>query len=180
MVKKAQKQDAQAAINILFMAMDEISIALTGSNDIDEIKAILSEFAATKNNRLSYENIRIYEENGIIAGAICAYKSVDAASLDEPFKKRLKSLGLADNIVLETPPTPNDIYIDTLAVATEFRGQGIAPKLLNALFDEFKGYSFSLITNCPIASKVYERAGFKTIKKAAINGYWFMRRSSAD
>ncbi|EAK0826795.1 GNAT family N-acetyltransferase [Campylobacter fetus] len=165
MIRNATKNDAKRVIELLNLAMDDIAFTLSGTTDIQISNTILEEFFISQNNRLSYENILVFEFENEVIGAICIYESKIAKELDTPFINRLKNIGIKPNITVECNTKKNELYIDSIAVDENHRGKGVAKQLIEASFLRAKelGIDLSLIVDeAKIDVKnYYERVGFK-------------------
>lgn len=136
MIRKAELLDANDVIDLIDLALEDISFVLTGVDDKDEAKEILKEFFTQKNNLYSFENIFVYEENKRVVAAMCAYDSNSRDKLLEPIITRLKIKN--KNYKIQKECFNDEYYIDTIAVNENFRRRGIATKLLEHAMDEAK------------------------------------------
>ncbi|ABK82636.1 GNAT family N-acetyltransferase [Campylobacter fetus] len=165
MIRNATKNDAKRVIELLNLAMDNIAFTLSGATDIKISNTILEEFFRSTNNRLSYENILVFEFKNEVIGAICIYESKMAKELDIAFINRLKSLGIEPNIKVECDTQNNELYIDSIAVDENHRGKGVAKQLIEASFLRAKelGINLSLLVDEAKSDvkSYYKRVGFK-------------------
>ena len=92
---------------------------------------MLLGFFPLAGNRLSHTHTLIAEGPGGPLGLAVAYPGSEAEALDAPFHERLRALGLPDRIDPEAGP--DELYLDTLAVAEGARGQGVGRLLLDAV-----------------------------------------------
>ena len=173
MICKADKNDAKKVIELLNLAMEDIAFSLSGTSNLEQSNQILQEFFKCENNRLSYENILVFKDDKNVVGAICFYNGLNSKKLDMPFIKRLENLGKTPNIKQEC--TKNELYIDSLAVDINYRGQKIATKLISAVCQKAKnlGIKTSLIVDekKPEVKKYYENLGFLSKDEIKILGH---------
>lgn len=160
MIRKADKKDAKEVIKLLNLAMGEIAYKLSGYKE-PKNSEILEIFFTQKDNRLSYENVLVYEIDNKIVAAICFYKW--HKNIDLPFVNHLKSLNLP--FLIEKECNENELYIDSIAVSKDYRGQKIATKLINKAYEiaKNKGLNLSLVAKSD-DEKVniyYQKLGFK-------------------
>jgi ribosomal protein S18 acetylase RimI-like enzyme len=175
-IGEARPQDADELLPMLLSAIGSIAYTLSGSTNQEETEAALREWIAKDNNRLSYSNMLVDRRDGRIAGMLICYSGSDAERLDEPIKKRLEELygpQAAEQLVTEC--LPDDFYLDSVAVAEHYRGQGVAKGLLAAF--EFRGKSsgckrLSLIVepNNEKAASLYQRQGYREDGKLPVSG----------
>ncbi|MHA7964513.1 GNAT family N-acetyltransferase [Paenibacillus sp. CAU 1782] len=173
---EAHPQDAGELLPLLLSAIGSIAYTLSGSRNQKETEEVLRDWIARENNRLSYSNILVDRRDGEIAGMLVCYSGSDAARLDEPIKKRLAELygaQAAEELVAEC--SPGDYYLDTVAVAEGYRGQGVAKGLLAAFESRGKlsGCSrLSLIVE-PYnekATSLYRGLGYREDGKLPVSG----------
>lgn len=175
-IGEAHPQDAGELLPLLLSAIGSIAYTLSGSRNQEETEAVLLDWMSKENNRLSFSNILVDRRDGCIAGMLICYSGSDAEKLDFPIKKRLEGLyGLqaANELVVEC--LPGDFYLDTVAVAERYRGQGVAKGLLAAFESRGKTSSckrLSLIVE-PYnekAASLYRSLGYREDGKLPVSG----------
>ncbi|QKF65475.1 GNAT family N-acetyltransferase [Campylobacter corcagiensis] len=169
MIKKARPSDFIKCFEILELAMSDFTDIIFNETSKEKKLEIFEKFFKTKNNRLSHENIMIYEnENSEICGAICAYEGRDSDFLDMVFNQRLKELKAKNLIKKECDD--DEFYIDSVAVLPEFRGRGYFKAMVNETINKARDLGFkkvSLITQTP---EIYTKFGFKFDKNDEFYG----------
>ena len=70
MIRRATKQDAKACIDLLNLAMEDIAYTLSGTSNQEQSDEILRRFFVSDVNRLSYQNVYVFENHGIVVGVI--------------------------------------------------------------------------------------------------------------
>ncbi|RAP75256.1 GNAT family N-acetyltransferase [Paenibacillus montanisoli] len=132
LIRSATRDDSPAVIPLLMEAIGSIAYMLTGASNEREAAERLSEFYRQPGNRISFEHVLVAEQEGELAGMLVAYSGDDANELDEPFRVQLSKRWpeLAKSIVREAQD--GEYYLDALAVAEPFRGQGLAKRLMAA------------------------------------------------
>ncbi|HEY42160.1 MAG TPA: GNAT family N-acetyltransferase [Dehalococcoidia bacterium] len=134
----------------------------------------------------SKENAVVEEENGKIRGLLLAYPASDmmkmAFRMLKSIKRMIKIGGLSNFLRMlfrlrlnkYLPGVENDeFYISNLAVFEEYRGQGIATKLLDraeemAAAKGLRKLSLYVEIDNHHAKKVYEKRGFQEVKKVIL------------
>ncbi|TWO19588.1 GNAT family N-acetyltransferase [Campylobacter hyointestinalis] len=174
MICEADKNDAKEVIELLNLAMEDIAFSLSGTSNLEQSNQILQEFFTGEDNRLSYKNILVFKDAQKVVGAICSYNGLDSKRLDIPFIKRLKDLGKEPNIKQEC--IKNELYIDSLAVSIDYRGQKIATKLISAVFERAKKLGLSRVSlivdiKKPKVKRYYESLGFCGSNELEILGH---------
>lgn len=176
MITKALKQDAKRCIELLNLAMEDIAFALSGTRDRAKSDEILISFFTQDINRLSYNNVYVFKDEGEIKGVVCAYFGGDLDSLDAPIISHLRASG-ADG-ALDAECFSDEFYIDSIAVDERFRGQGIARGLIEFLFEiasqrNLKKIALIVDENKPKTREFYERLGFKFNAVKIVNSHTY-------
>lgn len=174
MISIATKQDAKSVIELLNLAMEDIAFNLSGTSNLEQSDKILQDFFTQKGNRLSYENILVYRLDSKIVAAICSYDGSISHKLDEPFIKRLNSLG--KQAIIEPECTAKELYIDSIATDPNYQKRGIATKLIEACFHKALNLGLdkvSLIvdTKKEKTKRYYESLGFASKGKKHISNH---------
>jgi len=178
MLRPAKKEDAKKAIALLALAMDHFIYKLSGYDDKSKALKVLENFFSQTNNRLSFQNTYIYEQNKEIIAAINFYDGAKADELDAPLNQHLLSLN--KNKVLKE--CEDEFYLDSISVDEKFRGLGIASKLINLAYQKAKieNKKLSLIVEKDNykAKKLYEKMGFSYVKTKNFYGtiYEYMEK----
>ncbi|MEM5612048.1 GNAT family N-acetyltransferase [Bacillus thuringiensis] len=151
---------------LLYNALHEIAEKITGSTVEAEVLLGLETWFSKENNRLSYENCFIYEQDESAVGIIVAYHGSEATQLDAPIVHHLRELHKDESITLEKEAELDEYYIDTLSVSSAHGGKGIGSKLIEAaeIYATEKGHEkIALLVNLENtrAYSLYEKLGYK-------------------
>jgi ribosomal protein S18 acetylase RimI-like enzyme len=140
----------------------------------------------TPGSMIDKEKIVIEEENGRIRGLILAYPASDKNKMAIPMLKSIKGLLLINGLLnllkmlyrlklnRHFPGTEDDeLFISNIAIFEEYRGKGIATKLLDkaeemAIEKGLNKLSLYVETDNLHAKRVYEKRGFKEVQKAVL------------
>lgn len=149
---------------------EEIVNALAGeSHSSNDVRELFTSLAARTDTQYSYLNtlIAVNEEEQPVGVAV-SYDGADLHKLRPPFfEEAEKKIGL----ILKGEPVdetdPEEVYLDTLAVFPEYRGNGIGRRLILATFDKAgkAGKPLGLLvskTN-PTARRLYNSVGFEAV-----------------
>jgi ribosomal protein S18 acetylase RimI-like enzyme len=131
-IRPAYKTDAEHITALILQASQDVAQALTGTDDEQEVLAVLVQLFQSEGNRLSYHNALVAEEEQHIVGIIVVYHGRDAARLDRPIIERLKRLLNDPSVSLDKETDEDEFYIDTLAVSPQYAGRGIGTALIHA------------------------------------------------
>ncbi len=113
---------------------DEITRNLAGQDHTPaDVEALFSSLAARPDTQYSYLNTLVaLDDDGRPMGCIVSY---DGASLIDMrrifFEEARRQIGLNPDTI-EPETTPDEFYLDTLAVFEPYRGRGIARRLIEA------------------------------------------------
>ena len=151
MIRRAKKQDAKRCVELLNLAMEDIAFTLSGVSDPTKSDEILYNFFQSEINRLSYNNVFVYEEDGIAVGTVCGYFGGDSALLDEPIISHLKASGVSE---FPQPECEEDEFYIDICDQTDF-------KKIALIVDE----------NKPKTVAFYERLGFRRDGEKIINSH---------
>jgi hypothetical protein len=87
MIRPAVASDAEKAVPLIMQAIGQIAFVLTGTTDNEEAASILSDFFGQKDNRVSYQNALVMEEEGELVGVAIFYDGAKARELDVPLER---------------------------------------------------------------------------------------------
>lgn len=175
MIRKAKKTDAKVIAPLVYSALHEIAEKITGTKVETEILTELENWFSKRDNRLSYENGFVEEQNGQAVGIIVAYHGSHAKQLDAPIVKHLRKIHQDSSITLEKEAELDEYYIDTLSVSGTCGGQGIGSKLIQAAENDAyeKGYEkIALLVNLENkrAFSLYKKLGYQEDKTVMLVG----------
>ncbi|MCJ0743481.1 GNAT family N-acetyltransferase [Pedobacter montanisoli] len=173
-IRPAKITDAEAVVNCVLLAMEEVIYQFIGENNQDKAKQFLTEMFKQKENQYSYENCWVVEENNQIIGAAIVYEGAKLAALREPVIHWLQ-LMFNRNFMPEDETQEGEFYIDCIGVNSDQQGRGIGTKLLQFLIDLYvkdQQQTLGLLVdqNNPQAKKLYLRSGFKVTGEKKLAG----------
>ncbi|GCE25900.1 acetyltransferase [Dictyobacter alpinus] len=131
-IRSASREDAARVIPLILQANGEIASTLTGTGQMSEIVRVLTAFFEGEDNRLSYQNMLVAQEDGQAVGILIFYHGSQAAALDRPLIERLRHLKQDPSLTLDKEADEDEWYIDTLSVSPAYGGRGIGTALISA------------------------------------------------
>lgn len=181
MIRQAQTNDAEQVVSLILSAIgEELAAVYTGESEPSKAAPILAQYFAQPGNRFSKELIRVYEQDGDVAGMILCYSGQDAAALYAPIELH-RSQALKQAVKHQLESEQGEYYIDALAVDERYQGQGIAAKLMLQVEQDAAAaglHKLSLLVDVDNthALQVYLRKGFiqKGQKMLHQQPYWHM------
>lgn len=177
MIRSATPGDAAVAVPLLFHAMEEIALKLTGLDDPREAVLIFETLFSRPGNQYSYENTLLYEDESGIGGLIVAYDGGRLDELRKPVLDHIEQLR-GYRFQPEDETGPGEFYLDSIAVSETSRGKGIGKQLIMAASEKGKreGLAFAgllVSTSNPDAQRLYERLGFGVVRTVAFSGGFY-------
>ncbi|MDR2880124.1 MAG: GNAT family N-acetyltransferase [Fusobacteriales bacterium] len=174
MIRKAEKKDINGVTPLLVTAVDEMRTVFTGHTDEKKILEKLGEYFLLDKGRYTYKNFSVCEIDGKIAGIIAAYHSDEGEELDEVMLAELQKNGITRDY-FEKEFYENEYYIDSVAVDSDYQGQGIAKQLIRFTEDEGRkmGYektSLIVHTDKEKAYLIYKKIGYEEDVKITVYG----------
>lgn len=165
-IRPAVRGDAQKAIPLILQAIGSIASVLTGTTDAEEAASILRDFFGREQNRVSYENALVLEENGELAGLVMFYDGAGARALDAPLERAAARKSGRSDYRIPTEPETSEFYLDTLSVSPGHQGKGFGSKLVEAVCDRARRLGHPRIgllveVDSPAPRRLYERLGFR-------------------
>jgi ribosomal protein S18 acetylase RimI-like enzyme len=182
-LRKARKEDAAGVLPLMMDAIGSIAYSLTGEDSPEEAMRVMEWFFCREENRLSYENVTVLEKEGQIAGFSLAYHGSRADVLDEPLKAALSARGKPAAAIVREAGL-DEYYLDSLAVHSAFRGQGLGTLLLEefekqAVQAGWRKISLLAEEHNDGAQKLYKRMGFVPMDTLTVAGHLYYRMVKA-
>ncbi len=135
-ITSAYPTDAPEIATAIMMAVgDEIVEDIAGGTErVPLVHNMFLQLAERTDSQYSYKNVLIARtEDGKTAGVIVCYDGVKLHKLREAFFEVSENVLGTDFRTRMTDETDSsEIYLDTIAVFKEYRGQGVATKLIEA------------------------------------------------
>lgn len=156
---------------------DELTAHLAGEKHTEEdVVKLFSTLARRTDSQYSYLNSMVAINDGnSVAGVVVAYDGANLHELRKAFfEEAEKAIGLKISGMPQDETGPEEFYLDTLAVFPEYRGKGIATRLIKAAGEraEKLGKPLGLLvgkTNSN-AQCLYESLGFQTVGERPFAG----------
>lgn len=164
----ARREDAPLIARAIIMAVgEEITSDFAGpDHTVADIEALFTELAAMEDSQYSYRNTLVaITDDGRVAGVCIAYDGALLHKLRERFFEAVRRRLGREMGDMADETSPDEFYLDTLAVWEEFRGRGIGGSLLMAqaarAHDAGKPAGLLVDKDNPKAEALYRRLGFR-------------------
>lgn len=173
-IRKARPEDAEIAIPLIIDAIGDIAEQMTGEKDAEAVTEQLIHLFQKEDNRHSYLNTVIAEQQDGITGVMVLYSGTDAIEMDANLVTWLRTK-TGEPIVIPPEARKDEFYIDTVCVNPEFRGQGIGSILLKhaeevARQEGFSKAALNVELEKEAAIRLYERIGYHIAEPWEIYG----------
>lgn len=165
-VRPATPADAVDVIDLISFADENALLYLTGQSDLQQAKRIYRQDFARDDVYFSYLFTQVCFVDEQLAGCILAFPG-----FLEPTFIAHSTTPLADVREAED----DELYIDSLAIYPEFRGQKLSRYLMDAakiLAIKYQLNRLSLLADDakPYLEKMYAGYGFKTVETLMLDG----------
>lgn len=164
-IRKAVQSDSAEIAKLLLSAMEDIFYSFICEKNYQKALALLSKFTDLQNNQYSYQNCFVAEIENKIVGAINIYDGKNLLALRLPFIKYVRE-HFNPSFDPETETEFGEIYVDSIAVDQNYRGNGIAASLLQSIINQQNhNQKIGLLVESENfgARRLYEKLGFKII-----------------
>lgn len=165
MLRRARPEDADTAVPLLVEAMGALALQLAGVALPSEAWPLFHKLFVDRDNRYSHAHVRVLEEGGDVVAAILAYPGRDEPALSAATLALLRERDPSRVLRHEPESTPDEYYLDALAVAPSQRGRGLAARMIEAMCTEALAAGQTraglLVDEAkPGVKRLYEKLGF--------------------
>ncbi len=183
-ITDARIEDAPFIADAIMSAVGkEICEGIAGDeHNLEDVKGIFTRLASMKGDesQYSYENTRIaLDDKGELMGACVSYDGGNLKKLRLSFfAEAKKTLGwkLTEKEIESVPPetTPDEFYLDTLAVLPEFRKRGVGKALIEDAAERARNHRLPLgllvEKENERARRLYDSVGFRFVNERPFAG----------
>lgn len=155
---------------IIMAIGEELTAHLAGNDHTPEdVENLFTSLARRTDSQYSYLNSMVaIDEKNNVAGVVVTY---DGARLHELRKAFFEEAEKAIGLKIQGTPTdetgPEEFYLDTLAVFPQYRGNGIATRLIKAAAERAseaqKPLGLLVSKTNPDARRLYDSIGFRVV-----------------
>lgn len=171
--------DASQIARLIMTAMtDECCLFFCGGKgDINDFYRLMCSLVEREDTQYSYLNTICAEDTatGKVCGISTSYDGGKLNELRKPFFDRAMQAWGIDHSGIGDETQPGELYLDSLAVVSEYRGNGIASALLRATKEKAvkMNLPLGLLVDCgnPKAEALYTKIGFRYVDKNSWGGH---------
>lgn len=178
MIRTAEISDIDQLVEWVWIILEDMELALLKTIDKNTLKKMMKEAMENKNYRYSYHRALICTREGKRAGVCFGYKGELEAVIDAPLNEKLKEHGIVEPLFKDAETTKGEWYLDSLVTDENFRGQGVATELLEAIPAIAKAENEKIIgLNCDQmnqkAKQLYLKMGFKKAWECTLGNHLY-------
>lgn len=178
MIRRAEVSDIEQLVEWVWIILEDMELRLLEEVDSTTLKKMMKQAMKDKNYRYSYHRALISIREGKRAGVCFGYKGELEPTIDEAFNEKLESMGITGPLFQDSETVPGEWYLDSLVTDVNFRGQGVATELLNALPAIAKTENEEIIgLNCDQlnqkAQQLYLNIGFKKVWECTLGQHLY-------
>ena len=161
-IRKAYKEEAPQIAELFLLAWPVEDILESNKISYNQLYESITLIAANEETIYSYENTLVAEIDGKVAGAMCAYDGADYQRLKQPI---VDTLGPDCGFAKLKETEAGEFYLDSVGVLPEYRGRGIASKIIEAQCERAASLGHKVAglivdVDKPQAEALYARLGF--------------------
>lgn len=178
----ASAEQAESIASLIMMAMNhECCQNFAGPHHtLADFHRMMTTLVRREDSQYSYRNAwvalddKTTDDKPVVAGVIVGYDGADLRRLREAFLQAAKKYLDQDFSGMDDETQAGEYYIDSLAVDTRYRHQGLATLLLRKLIDQ-KGrkqpVGLLVDKGNPSAERLYRHLGFEYVNDTTWGGH---------
>ncbi len=177
-VRQATIDQSSSIASLITVAMtDECCKYFCGPNHtIEEFHKIIIELSKMENSQYSYKNTLVAVEDSNVIGISVSYDGSQLNFLRKAFLQKIKEEFKIDFSNMDDETSPGELYIDSLAVAKEYRRRGVATKLIDETIVKARKMGIRKVgllvdKDNPKAEKFYLNMGFENVGENKWGGH---------
>ena len=167
-IESAKATDASQIAKLIMQAMNyECCQYFVGEHyTLDDFERVMTALVARDDSQYSYLNTLLaVDDDGMVCGVCVSYDGARLHELRQAFVHAMKSCFDRDFSSMADETQAGELYIDSLAVDSRYRGQGIATMLLKATVKKAADMGLPAVgllvdKGNPLAEKLFARVGF--------------------
>ncbi len=172
-IEKAVPNQANIIAGLIMEAMNHDCCRYFAGphHSLTDFHAFMTKLVAREDTQYSYRNTLVAIDNGRVAGCCVSYDGKLLRELRKAFIEEVLKTFNMDHSDMQDETQAGELYIDSLAVLADYRGQGIATLLLKSTCQKAKemGLPAGLLVDKgnPKAEQLYRRLGFEYVNDTA-------------
>ena len=133
-IKTAKKDQSASIARLIMMAMtDDCCLHFCGVGyGLDDFYRMMTSLVEREDSQYSYKNTLVAMDDEKVVGVAVSYDGARLHELRQAFIEAAKEQIGKDHSGMDDETQAGELYLDSLAILSEYRRQGIARKLLRA------------------------------------------------
>ncbi|MDO4642665.1 MAG: GNAT family N-acetyltransferase [Cardiobacteriaceae bacterium] len=180
MIRPLLPEDATAIAPLILSILRAMQLPFLAQHGVETTCQILTEAIREPTYRFGYPRglVCIIEDTPV--GVAFGYPSEDEVMVDEPFTAILRKHNLPlSPLFHDIEAFPNEWYLDSIAVAPNYQGQGIGTTLLTALPERALAagkncIGLNVAANNPRAQRLYSQLGYHPVGRRRLSNHDYL------
>ena len=176
---KAAKKDQSASIaRLIMMAMtDDCCLHFCGVGyGLDDFYRMMTSLVEREDSQYSYKNTLVAMDDEKVVGVAVSYDGARLNELRQAFIEAAKEQIGKDHSGMDDETQAGELYLDSLAILSEYRRQGIARKLLRATKEKADQMGLPCLgllvdKGNPASESLYASVGFRYVNDSNWGGH---------
>ena len=176
---KAAKKDQSASIaRLIMMAMtDDCCLHFCGVGyGLDDFYRMMTSLVEREDSQYSYKNTLVAMDDEKVVGVAVSYDGARLYELRQAFIEAAKEQIGKDHSGMDDETQAGELYLDSLAILSEYRRQGIARKLLRATKEKADQMGLPCLgllvdKGNPAGESLYASVGFRYVNDSNWGGH---------
>lgn len=177
-IEPAKQSQSEAIAELIMLAMThECCLHFVGENqNIHHFKEVMTMLVKRDDSQYSYKNTFVALHESEVVGIVVAYDGAKLKTLRNVFLQFALQYFNRDHSKMQDETQQGELYVDSLAVKPQFRGRGIATKLLQATIKKAHEQNIPAVgllvdKGNPLAEKLYHKVGFRYVNDSEWGGH---------
>lgn len=177
-IRQATEEDFSQIIDLIWIVLEDMELDILNHVEVNRIKEWLYQAMKDPNYRYGINNMIVVANNDQILGVISNYHSKLENQIDNAFNNIADINGKKYRLFVDLETVGEEWYLDTIVVHSNYRGRGIARKLIQAAINKSFQNNCILVglnvdKNNPKAKKLYEKLGFSTVTEVKLSNHLY-------
>ncbi|MBS7577763.1 MULTISPECIES: GNAT family N-acetyltransferase [unclassified Enterococcus] len=172
-IRVGSEEDIEQLINLVMLVIEDMDLPLLKEIGEAKTRAMLIESSKNSGDRYSFRRAIVATVNEKIAGVLFGYPSEEEATIDKTFNE------ISPMPLFNSKETyGNEWYIDTLVTSPNYRGQGVARRLIQSVpnfasIEQKDVVGLNVDINNIAAKNLYKSCGFVKVSETVIGSHHY-------
>ena len=177
-IKVAKKDQSASIARLIMMAMtDDCCLHFCGVGyGLDDFYRMMTSLVEREDSQYSYKNTLVAMDDEKVVGVAVSYDGARLNELRQAFIEAAKEQIGKDHSGMDDETQAGELYLDSLAILSEYRRQGIARKLLRATKEKADQMGLPCLgllvdKGNPAGESLYASVGFRYVNDSNWGGH---------